>query len=291
MTEQRNHREELVEQEICFDSDGVLYGKPGDSEEVGQNSIGWSGSVAHLNAPVGGGGPGSFRSPGPIINSDTVAAQNSASGARLPLQPLAQSNPTPANAPPKTKPRSFGSQKSVQSEFMDVAITAEIVADSTTSNRKVFAHTSFDLPRYRIPGYRTDHLDNIAEFGGKFVWKGTIVIQTIYGPGAKPKVLSGYGRGTTRIDIQNRDITLGFHENCHQVDFENYLEAHSLPEPPKMKIGMTKKDFEAEKKRFVKEYTAYRNAMNNDSETLTDEVGYKKSTWKSTKKPYTHKVP
>jgi hypothetical protein len=179
----------------------------------------------------------------------------------------------------------------VQSSLVDVSVDAAIIADGSGGASGTGAHTSFSFPSYSAPGYSFDGSGNITAFAGKFEWKGTIDIQTVYGSSASASDLSCYGRGTTTSDVQSRDITLGFHENRHQVDYENYLSSHALPDPPNMSIGMARTAYEAEKTRFQQEYTAYRNAMEQDSETRTDEVGHTRSSWQQSGTCYVHQVP
>jgi hypothetical protein len=77
--------------------------------------------------------------------------------------------------------------------------------------------------------------------------------------------------------VANRDITLGFHENCHQRDFVAHLSAHPLPEPPAMSLGMAAADYDADVKRFFSEFRDYAAAMMSESEANTDEVGRRKA--------------
>jgi len=194
----------------------------------------------------------------------------------------------PANSPPATNPRSLGSQKSVQTTHADVSIDARIIADGTDPNIQG-ASTSFSaLPPYTSPGFQTDASGNITSFTGKFVWRGTITIQTVYGPNANARNVSCYGRGTTSGDVRNRDITLGFHENCHQIDFESYLSNHPLPAPPTMRIGMPSSQYEQERERFRLELEAYGPAMEQYSHAQTDEVGHTKATFLQTGNCFAH---
>ncbi len=273
----------------ALDGTGPLRCESGESVKIAPAAIGWTGRIAHPDAPLGGGGPGSFRQPGPErIENDgnSPFAGNQGPLQAAPMQ--AGQTPTPPNPPPITRPRSLGSLKTLQNEFADVAIDAKIVADGSDPNGS--ATTDFIIPVSKSPGY-SDSGGKISSFDGKFTWKGTITIQTVYGPDFGATDVACYGRGTTADDVKNRDITLGFHENCHQVDFENFLSGNTLPDPPRMELGMKKSEYEAETKRFKKELDEYRRKMKAASLTATDETGHKESTWKKTGKCFLHLVP
>lgn len=240
-----------------------------------------------LNSPAGGGGPGHFTYPGPLDGNPEGSAARDAGHPSAPI-PAQASRPNP---PPSTSPRSLGEQKKSNSQFHDVLIEARIIADGTSDDARVSAKTSFSVPVFNAPGYDFDGSGKITAFKGKFEWRGTLTIQTVYGPGAGPRDVSCYGRGTTAGDRQKGDITLGFHESCHREDYANYLANHALPNPPEMRIGMSKQSYEAEKARFQRELNAYRSAMERDSEARTDEVGHKRSTYRSSGKCYVHQVP
>lgn len=131
----------------------------------------------------------------------------------------------------------------------------------------------------------------ILSFDGKFAWRDTITIQTSYASNASPIAVSCYGRGTTDEDVRSRDVTLGFHENCHQNDYVRYLRSHALPDPPQLALGMSESDYKKALAAFDKSLRAYFKAMERDSETQTDEVGYRKSTRKRTGKCFEHVLP
>ncbi len=262
-------------------------GESGDSEQPDPSLAGWAGDLAHPDAPAGGGGPGGFAAGGPAGAVDVDAP---AAGAPGPLQvvPTAAPAPTPPNPPPATNARSLGSKKRVQNSLMDVSIDAEIAADGHSTSG---THTSFNTPTWQAPGFSADGSGNITSFDGKFVWRGTIRIKTRYGGGANASQLSCYGRGTTDADVDNRDITLGFHENNHQQDYENYLDSHDLPDPPALRVGMSTGEYRTETTNFGDALQAYTRAMRADSLASTDEVGHRKSTWQSTGTCFVHIVP
>lgn len=268
---------------------GTLAGQVGESMHVGSLGVGWRGRVAHPKSPDGGAGPGFFRSAFPAGSVDDVAEPDPRAPSRSSDGEALQAQaPRPANPPPQTQARSLGSLKSVQSSVVDVEIEGKVLADDTGGPANA-AHTGFDVPRTSSPGY--SHADGkVTQINGKFTWKGTLSIQTRYGTGATASSLSCYGRGTTTQDIASRDITLGFHESCHRSDLVNYLSANPLPDPPALSVGMTTKDYDAAVKKFGTDLKAYRDAMESDSKSKTDEVGRRLSEVPS-KGCIVHQVP
>lgn len=278
-------------------ADGKVAGRAAESRRVGAEWSGWSGQVAHPDAPAGGGGPGFFAEAGGGLES-SGAPSDRGSDLPSPWQPgpyneldneeKPPEKPKPANAPPAVNARALGTQKSVQRDFVDVEITAAVL-DDTTGGPSNGAHTEFTMPKVKAPGYDTDK-GKITAFNGKLTWKGSIDIQTLYGSGASPSVLSCYGRGTTADDVKNRDITLGFHESCHHADYIAYLGSHPLPDPPEIKKDMLATDYEDKVAKFIKAVGDYKKAMDAASEKNTDEVGHRLSQVDS-KGCYNHLVP
>ncbi len=214
-------------------------GRPGTSISVGQTWTGWSQLVAHPSAPLGAGGPGNFSPPIPMNAEDGSDLPSPWRPGPLGLDDavaIPTDTPTPANAPPATNPQSLGVVKQVQNELADYKIEAEIVADGA-GGVATGANTSFTRVASSSPSY--DAVDGkISKFKGKFTFNGKITIQTNYASDSNASTLSCYGRGTTDADVKNRDITLGFHESCHRADYQAYLNANALPDPPAMSIGM-----------------------------------------------------
>jgi hypothetical protein len=110
--------------------------------------------------------------------------------------------------------------------------------------------------------------------------KGVIQIQTLYGPNSKPEGNSAYGRGTTAQDRFAGNTTLGFHESCHRQDFLDYLRSTPFPQHPG-KLGLTRAAYIAAHRRFEAAVADYFKRMNEASHLVTDETGYKKSTFKA----------
>lgn len=256
-------------------------GLAGELRRLDAGWHGWSGRVAHPDSPLGSGGPGHFRSASPVGAADPGAARGAREAAAeartdaaIELEAPA-GVPRPANLPPATQARSLGTLKSVQTDHVDVDIEGEVQADGRGGPARG-AHTRVDVPRATAPGYAAAD-GKVTRFRGKFTWKGVITIQTQYGSGATARSVSCYGRGTTPADVRNRDITLGFHESCHQRDYAAYLSGHPLPAPPALSVGMTPASYDAEVQRFFDALRDYVAAMTSHSEARTDEVGHRRS--------------
>jgi hypothetical protein len=266
-------------------------GRPGTSVRVGREWVGWTDRVAHPDAPAGAGGPGSF-SRMPLVDANEVSDLPS------PWQPgptgpepldTPATGPKPPNLPPATNPRSLGVVKEVQNDMVDYKIEAEIVADAS-GGVTTGANTEFTKVASTAPSYGAEN-GKITKFNGKFTFKGTIQIRTTYAADSNAKTLSCYGRGTTDTDVKNRDITLGFHESCHRADYEAYLKANALPDPPTMTIGMKATDYDAAAAAFAKALTKYWADMTADSVKKTDEVGFTLSKANKSNSCYIHEVP
>jgi len=276
----------------------TLNGKPSENKDPDPLWVGWNGKWADPRSPAGGGGPGHFSRPGPHGISSSLLAQMSDTNLKqqqdltaVPLQSTPITRTLNKNPPPITKPTRVEKIKFVRNTLVDVEIGVEVVEDGHSSDPKVAASTNWQLPSFEIPGVKFDDSKKITSFTGKFVWKGVIRIQTIYGPDVNASSLSGYGRGTTKADISNGDITLGFHENCHQSDFLDYLIKNQLPNPPNLSIGMEKASFDKECKSFKSQFEDYRQKMELNSKNNTDEVGYTLTEFKKSNKPYQHSLP
>ena len=266
-------------------------GRPGTSVRVGNEWVGWTELVAHPNAPLGAGGPGNFSPRFPLnanLESDLPSPSQPGPIGAVPLDtPTAA--PTPANAPPVTNPASLGIIKEVQNEFTDYKIEGEVVADGS-GGVPTGAKTSFSQVSSTSPTYDSD-AGKITKFQGKFTFKGTIKIQTKYAADSTADSLSCYGRGTTNTDVTNRDITLGFHESCHRADYQAYLKANTLPDPPPMSIGMKAADYDKAAAAFGTAIMKYYSDMHADSITKTDDVGFTLNKANKTNSCYVHVLP
>jgi len=100
------------------------------------------------------------------------------------------------------------------------------------------------------------------------------------------------GRERIRCASSNSgDVTLGFHEKCHQDDYEAYLKSHPLPDLPILHVGMTGGEYNQAIAAFNEKLKAYFKTMKAESVSKTDEAGYSKSTYEKTGKPYHHMIP
>jgi hypothetical protein len=248
--------------------------------------LGWQGTVTHPDAPSGSGGPGGFSHPlnadeaAPLLHPQTPRPQ------RFSPDQVKLSTQKKPNAPPSTQTQSWSMLK-IKTDHVDVDISAEVVADGKT-NEDLDAHTDAAMPTHPgLPTYTSEN-GKITSFGKVFEWKGKITVQTLYNKG-KPEKFSCYGRGTTEEDLENGDITLGFHEACHRADFVDYLKNHALPKPPDMKIDMTATAYDTASTKFNKEFGDYAKALS-ELWKVTDEVGHKLSTVKSTGECYPHQL-
>jgi hypothetical protein len=267
---------------------GVAHGERGQSTQVGSEWQGWSDRLAHPDSPAGGGGPGHFaRLPLGQSDGDLPSPWQPRPTTAVPLQ--GSPTPTKANDAPVTVATKLGVLKHVQDDVFDVHIEAEVLGDDHGGPTKG-AHTSFKGVKYTTPSATTSG-KKIVSFTSKFVWRGTIFIQTAYSASADPNHVSCYGRGTTAEDVAARNISLGFHESCHRQDYAKYLAANKLPDPPKLVVGMTVAEFNKVNAAFEASVNAYFDKMEKESVANTDEVGHRRSTYLSNNKCFKHAVP
>lgn len=242
------------------------------------------------SAPAGGGGPGNFREPF-SLNEDGSPSPSIAhpKGPENKLW-VAQAGATPPNTsgkaakpkPPPTTSTKITSVKSENTSTKDIDIKVQVLADGSSSSiTSTSAKTSFSFGTvaWNTPAY--DYQDKggkkiITRLNGKFTFKGTITIQTVYGSSAKATDMSEYGRGTTNIDKKNGHVTLGFHEHCHQQDYLKHLKNKPLP-TLNLKVGMSVDQYNKRTAQFNTDYNKYQKDMETSSYNATDEVGYKLS--------------
>ena len=201
-------------------------------------------------------------------------------------------NTTKQKPPPKTV---IGKAiiKNTRNSQMIVEIYVDILPDKKDSTIKG-AHTSFKpigkLPDghggthfYKTPGYswvNKGRLKIIKSLEGLVEVKGTIKIQTVYAPSASSTVQSAYGRGTTPEDESVGNTSLGFHESCHRNDYLKYLKNTAIP-TFSGRVGMTEQQYTQAATLFNTAINKYFDDMGGFSIRNTDEVGYKKSTYKT----------
>jgi len=194
--------------------------------------------------------------------------------------------------PPATVPSKVVIRKSKTTQ-MDIDVYVEVLRDSTNSHIKG-GETTFNpvgaIPDgkghvclFQTPGYswvKKGGAKVVEKIFGPAEVKCTIRIQTFYGLKAKPTHQSAYGRGTTLADERSGNTSLGFHESCHRSDYLSYLKTTAFPTFGG-KTGMTERQFEQATITFDKAMKKYFEDMGKNSERLTDEVGYKKSAFKT----------
>jgi hypothetical protein len=196
--------------------------------------------------------------------------------------------------PPMTIPSKVTIKKTKTPQD-DIEVYAEVLADGTVNDKTVQGDTSFRPEGalsdgkggntfFRTPGFsyekKTGGMEIITKLSGPVEIKGTIKIQTVYGPDAKATMRSGYGRGTTTEDESAGNTSLGFHESCHRSDFLNYLKTTALPAFGG-KVGMSRQLYDQSVATFAKAVAKYFTDMDQDSVRRTDEVGYTMSLYKA----------
>ena len=197
-------------------------------------------------------------------------------------------NAVPQKPPPRTTPRKI-SIKRIKTPQIDIDVHAEVLADTKSAKVKG-GETTFEPAGklsggslYATPGYswiQKGALKTVSKLNGPVEIRGTIRIQTAYSPKANPADRSAYGRGTTPEDEKSGNTSLGFHEYCHQNDYIKYLQTKRFPAFGG-KVGMTEQQYIQAQKSFVQSMDNYFKEMEKYSQRLTDEVGYKKSTFQA----------
>jgi hypothetical protein len=190
--------------------------------------------------------------------------------------------------PPKTTPGKIPVRKAKTAQ-LDVDVQVEILAD--TKGAKIKGGETTFLPVGKLPGgnlYSTPSyswiqkggLKTVNKVSGPVLIKGTVRIQTAYSPKANPADRSAYGRGTTPEDERTGNTSLGFHESSHRSDYIKYLKTNAFP-TFNGKVGMTEQQYKQAQASFVNSMSGYFKKMEEYSQRHTDEVGYKKSTFKA----------
>jgi hypothetical protein len=172
--------------------------------------------------------------------------------------------------------------KAEKNAEVDIDLVVEVHPDGKTTDKAQTgkAETKPDVTGVRVlfpdRSVASSKPDVVASVDSPLVVKGTIKVQTVFGPGASPKDKSGYGRGTTKEDREAGNTSLGFHESRHRADIIAYLRDRPLPRFGG-KVGMTMKEFDAAQKTFSRELQNYFDQIEVFSRQQTDEVGYKRS--------------
>jgi hypothetical protein len=194
--------------------------------------------------------------------------------------------------PPQTKTQKFQLLK-YSTTVLDVDISVEVLPDGQTADASKAGKGVTSCIKVGSIGPKGEFTDTptmmkqrqggadvVVRIGQRAQVKGLLRIQTVYGTGASPAGFSAYGRGTTPQDVFAGNVTLGFHESCHQQDYLDYLRTAPFP-GLHAKIGMTIQDFQAAYRRFEAAVEAYFKRMHDISYRCTDEAGYKKTTYKA----------
>jgi hypothetical protein len=291
--------------------------KPGASSPwVSSNGV-----VAHLDSPLGGGGPGHFvgaRSLGLEGNNSDPIPHPQSPAARYRLLtgddverlvqegvPLDVKNPSqppgtvPIQPPPATQTSTFKIQRSTAGkENIDVEVQVLADGSDTKPGRDWSAHTVVDPSgaKQAFPERFIDEADakkptdqqKVLELKGVYSITGKVTIQVRYGSQAKPTHLAAYGRGTTDDDKSKGTRTVGFHESCHLADFVSWLKTKPLPKFNGA-VGMTVKKYEEECDASEAAFEKYFADAEADSIGKTDDVGSPTLTeYKKTHPGYKH---
>jgi hypothetical protein len=181
-----------------------------------------------------------------------------------------------ANDPPETRTDIFDIKRE-QTQRTDILVKGKVLSDGRDPNLGKSAITRLD-PSGLVAQYPTPYIERnmVTKEEGKFTLKGTVTIQIIYDTNGYPKDPARYGRGTTERDINNGDITAGFHESCHLADYVDWLKTKPLP-VFKTNLPISKNAYEKACDQFDEDLDKYFEEAEHFSEENTDEVGRKKS--------------
>jgi hypothetical protein len=241
----------------------------------------------HPDAPAGGGGPGRFRDANSFLNDDRLSETIRHTKTPSSRFWLAQANVGVASAtgamkakkPPKTKV-STSTLVTLSTPEVDFDIEVRVLADRLNFG-KIGAKVAQTRARpvggvKQSKGMKLQAQDGkVVGLTRKLVIKGSYRIQTRYGRKAKSTDVSVYGRGTTAQDKTSGNVTLGFHEWCHQQEYLDFFTNNPFPVFTG-KIGMSEEDFLEAAEQFNNDFDAYVAALKSLGPNV-DEVGYKKS--------------
>lgn len=235
--------------------------------------VGADGVVAHPDAPVGGGGPGVFRSPSLLGNEgdlrDSVPHPLAPAARYLDQEPLNDKAEELQDAQQPQKPAPVVT-KEEKKTVNGVQLT--IKADENNASGVKAAETKMPVTTTDPPEAIIDNATNkVIKIEGAAPVISAI-IQTRYGSGTSPDGKSAYGRGTTDDDKKNGNTSLGFHESCHRQDFQDFLKNNA---PPKFKgkVGMTKDEYAKALEEYSDAVNDYQDKASEFSGKQTDEVG------------------
>lgn len=252
---------------------------PLPSNETPNPWVSSGGVPSHPDAPAGSGGPGVFRPAahvdGPGGRSESLPHPATQQGKQHQLSddeqvtlnksatvPTTATVPLKTNPPPVTKAEARSITRTQGTTVTKV--TVQILADTTSGSVAGEAHTGIDTLAVvqTDPAIQLDANNIVIAETSRATFSGTLSIQTKYKPGAKPEGKSAYGRGKTKADVTNGDVTLGFHESCHRKDFFDWYTTKSFPQfKGKAKMTLTNYDKKLEEwkaawKQFGKDASA-----------------------------------
>lgn len=263
-------------------------------EETPSPWVSTSGVIAHPEAPTGAGGPGFFRTMGTIDSqgnrSITLDHPSTLAGRQHLLKDeeyhrlaLNQAVPLKRNKAPATETKTLKVKKTINkvvnqkvvSTVVDVTISilADQLDDASITKGKATTGPDPSQVELKFPIASTDNATGkISSETGKTTYQGTITIRTNYRPGANKNKKSAYGRGTTKNDVSNGDVTMGFHEKCHRSDFFEWYTKKDFP-AFEGHVGMSIKDYQDAQQAVVDAWGAFQKTASQNTYDLTDDVG------------------
>jgi len=187
--------------------------------------------------------------------------------------PTTATTPLKVNPPPKTKPVDRSITRTQGTTVTKVIVS--VLADETSASAKGEAHTGVDTLQVvqTDPNIKVDAAGvKVTKETSRATFSGTLSIQTKYKPGADSGGKSAYGRGTTKADIANGDVTMGFHESCHRKDFFDWYTTKSFPQF-KGTVGMTVQNYDKKLEEWKNAWAQFGKKASAASYKSTDEVG------------------
>jgi hypothetical protein len=234
----------------------------------------------HPDARAGGGGPGYFRDASSFLDEPSAVRQARSPAKRLRVaQAIAPAAAAKAQKPPSTVTLTK-SLIAPKNAVIDFDVRVSVLADQHNSRSvptnmgKTTVSLSGGLKRIPAMSWTTAN-GKIARITAKLIVRGVYSIRTSYGRGAKPKDVSLYGRGTTKADRASGNVSLGFHEWCHQQEYLNYLTTTPFPVFGGT-VGMTEDEFLAAKEAFDSGWASFGDDLDALGDAV-DEVGCTKT--------------
>lgn len=150
-------------------------------------------------------------------------------------------------------------------------VQVEILPDEEGPVRSGTAKTEFKLNYKLNYSYETVN-EKITSLDLTF--SVSLTIQTIYSRLTDSPLPSGYGRGTTKDDISNKNISLRFHESQHGHDIIDYVSRLSIPSPASyIHAGTYKSEVEKKVDLFKKKFASYKDTLHRKNLESVDCVG------------------